>query len=212
MKNIPLFTTQSGIASLILEQIPFNKTAYIRIQSSMDLEIFLQECVVFCRAVGAEKIYAAGEGLTEKDGPCASVIRMVRERTGIPEGTLNLIPLNREHLEIFRSIYNRTMCKIPNASGMSVQDIEGIYEDGSGYLVYQFEEMVGIGIANGEWIHTIISLKKGMGEAIMRTLISALAGVWVRVELIDSNLPAKTLYERMGFSVYETVSKWHRIF
>ena len=58
MRNIPVFTTEFGVASLILKEIPYTQTAYIKILSSLAPVELLEECRSFCRAAGAEKIYA----------------------------------------------------------------------------------------------------------------------------------------------------------
>jgi ribosomal protein S18 acetylase RimI-like enzyme len=87
-----------------------------------------------------------------------------------------------------------------------------IREAGSGYFVYQDHSLIGIGIAQGCWIHAIIALQKGAGEEVLLTLSQALTEREVMVELIDSNLPAKRLYERLGFAFYEQVETWYKIF
>ena len=60
MRDFPVFTTENGVGSLVLKEIPYRKVAYITIQDSLFPEAFLSECVDFCRAVGAERIYACG--------------------------------------------------------------------------------------------------------------------------------------------------------
>ena len=65
-----MFTTSSGVASLILQEIPYRPEAYVRIRSCSDLGGLLDECVSFCKAVGAERIYATGhEGLLTMPKP-----------------------------------------------------------------------------------------------------------------------------------------------
>ena len=54
MKDIDLFTTEYGIASLILKEIPYKGEAYIRLRETQQPELLLQECVRFCRRCGAE--------------------------------------------------------------------------------------------------------------------------------------------------------------
>ena len=56
MRDIPVFTTEYGVASLVLREIPYRQEAYISIQSSLQPEELLAECVSFCRACGAEKV------------------------------------------------------------------------------------------------------------------------------------------------------------
>ena len=44
MRNIPVFTTEFGVASLILKEIPYTGIAYVRLQSSLFPEKLLEEC------------------------------------------------------------------------------------------------------------------------------------------------------------------------
>lgn len=212
MKNIPMFTTTAGVASIVLDQIPFNQTAYIRIQSSTEPLKLLQECLDFCRAVGASVIYAAGEGLDKNYKLSASVIRMTRSRKDMPKALASLKAVDLQDSELFRSIYNKKMRDIPNASAMTAEGMKTLVSEKNAYFVMQHNEMIGIGIADGSWIRTIIGLKKGIGETVLLALNEALEGDEINVELIDSNLPAKRLYERMGFQIIETVSTWYKIF
>ena len=66
MKNIPMFTTENGVASLILQEIPYRREAYVHIRSTAAPEAFFRECVDFCKMAGAEKIYLTGHPLLEK--------------------------------------------------------------------------------------------------------------------------------------------------
>ena len=66
MKDFPVFTTEYGVASLVLKEIPYRGESYIHIRDSQEPEKLLEECVSFCRVCGAEKIYAAGDPILEK--------------------------------------------------------------------------------------------------------------------------------------------------
>ena len=65
MKDIPVFTTENGAASLILGEIPYRGEAFVRIQDSLEPESLLKECVSFCRMCGAERVYASGHPCLE---------------------------------------------------------------------------------------------------------------------------------------------------
>ena len=67
MKDIPVFHTEYGVASLFLREIPYRKRAHIKIQSSLEPDKLLEECIGFCRACGAEWIDAAGDPFLEKN-------------------------------------------------------------------------------------------------------------------------------------------------
>ena len=60
LKDIPLFTTDAGIASLLLGEVSYRKEAYVRIRSVQPgkLAELLEECISFCRMVGAERVFA----------------------------------------------------------------------------------------------------------------------------------------------------------
>ena len=64
MKNIPVFTTEHGAASLFLREIPYRKRAHIKLQATQEPEKLLEECISFCRACGAEWCDAAGNEIT----------------------------------------------------------------------------------------------------------------------------------------------------
>ena len=56
MKDFPMFTTEFGIASLILREIPYRGEAFILIQDTQQPEELLAVCISFCQICGAEKI------------------------------------------------------------------------------------------------------------------------------------------------------------
>ena len=68
MRDFPFFTTDYGIASLILKEIPYRQEAFIGIRD-VQVDFFqehLTECVSFCRMAGAQRIYAAGHKKLEE--------------------------------------------------------------------------------------------------------------------------------------------------
>ena len=65
MKDIPVFATEYGIASLVLKEIPYQSAAYVTVRDSLEPERLLEECIGFCRACGADRIYATGHSELE---------------------------------------------------------------------------------------------------------------------------------------------------
>ena len=62
MKDILVFSCPDGIATLILREVPFRGEGYILVRGVFGtLEGLLAECTGFCRAAGAERLFAAGE-------------------------------------------------------------------------------------------------------------------------------------------------------
>ena len=76
MKDIPMFTTEYGIASLILREVPYQKKAYISIWATQEPELLLKECVDFCRMVGSEQINATGHAGLEVYPLYTSILQM----------------------------------------------------------------------------------------------------------------------------------------
>ena len=65
MRDFPVFTTENGVGSLSLKEIPYSGIAYVTIHDSSFPTEFLKECLDFCRAVGATKVYATGHETLE---------------------------------------------------------------------------------------------------------------------------------------------------
>ena len=53
MKDMPVFTTENGAASLILREIPYQQTAYVVLRDTLDPLALAGECADFCRVCGA---------------------------------------------------------------------------------------------------------------------------------------------------------------
>ena len=149
MKDIPLFATQSGVASLILKEIPYNGRAYIRIQESQTPLELLKESVDFCKAVGAEFVYATGCGALESYPLHCQIIKMTCDRNSLDDTDAAVFPVTESALERFRSIYNQKMKDVPNAAYMTITDAKHMLAEGNGYFVHRQDDLLGLGIADG---------------------------------------------------------------
>ena len=85
MKDIPMFTTPYGVASLSLREVPYQKAAYICILSADQPEMLLEECVSFCRACGAEKVYAKGMVGEEMIRDCLPITDFLNIKKPLPK-------------------------------------------------------------------------------------------------------------------------------
>ena len=95
MRDIPLFTTEYGISSLVLKEIPYKGQAYIHIRDVQEegFSDHLKECVSFCRVVGAEKVYAKGHPILEQY-PLHTIIYEMRGTAEVdPEMVENIFPV-----------------------------------------------------------------------------------------------------------------------
>ena len=84
MKDMPMFTTESGVASLTLSNIPYTKAAYIQIQDTQEPEKFIKECCDFCVAVGAESVFASGHKFLEEYPHYTDILALECNKDDLP--------------------------------------------------------------------------------------------------------------------------------
>lgn len=211
MQNIPMFTTELGVATLILKEIPYSQIAYIILRDTAEPEAFLQECVSFCRIVGAERIYATGHMFLEQYPFYTAIWEMARSLENIPNTNACLMPVTEEKLEQWRKIYNQRMNDIPNAAYMSESDAKHMLQRGDGYFVHAEETLLGIGMVSGETIDAVISVVPGAGKDVLLALTHALFGDRVTLQVASENIRAVKLYEKLDFIKVSEVSRWYKI-
>lgn len=209
MKDIGIFPTQYGVATLILREIPYRQEAYIRVQDVQPGELIhlLGECAAFCRACGAEKIFWTGAECEEEPAMC--VLRM--RGTAWVDGRLleQLFPVTAETAARWRSLYNERMRSVPQAKTLSFADEKELAEHGGAYFVHHAGELLGIGWLEDTHLLAIASCKPGAGERVAHTLMSLVEGADMTLEVADRNQKAILLYEKLGFVATEIVSKWY---
>lgn len=211
MRDIPMFTSEYGVASLFLKEIPYRGRAHIKIQSSLDPEKLLEECIGFCRACGAEWIDAAGHEYLENYPLITSLSLMTRPLEGLASTDACLFPMTDTTMQQWLDLYNERMADIPNAAFMDSKDGKELLQKGSAYFVHKDGQLLGIGIAAGDFIDTVISVKPGAGETVLRALASILIEDTVRLMVADANARAVRLYERLGFVKVKELSRWYRV-
>lgn len=209
MKDIPVFTTEYGVASLILKEVPYRKEAYIVIQSSQQPEELLQECISFCRIVGAEKIYARGHEYLEAF-PLHSVIYEMRGVSRVNAALVqNLWPVTTQNIEKWRSMLNERMSGVDNAGTLERSGEKEILSLGGAYFVHNAGKLLGAGwIADGE-LKLIASFEKRAGEQVMHTLLSTVPDQYLSIQVVSTNDRAIRLYERMGFVKCAELRRWY---
>lgn len=211
MQNLPMFTTEYGAASLFLREIPYRGRAHIKIQSSLDPEKLLEECVSFCRMCGAEWIDAAGHDYLEKYPLITALWAMQCPRDALAETDACLFPVTEATVQQWLDIYNERMADVPNAAYMDSRDGRELLNTGDGYFVHRDGLLLGIGKAKDDFIDTVISVEPGAGETVLRALCSALQCETVRLWVASENHRAVRLYQRLGFVKTKELSRWYRV-
>lgn len=211
MKDIPVFDTEFGVASLFLREIPYRQRAHIKLQSSLEPEKLLEECVAFCRMCGAEWCDASGDPCLEKYPLITALVEMRRAKEGIGETDACLFPVTEQTVQRWLDIYNERMADVPNAAYMDASDGRQLLKTGDGYFVHRDGELLGIGKAAGDFLDAVISLRPGAGETVVQALAGALHGDTLRLWVASENKRAVRLYERMGFVPVKELSRWYRV-
>ena len=209
MNNIPVFTTEYGVASLILEEIPYKKVAYVTIQATQSPDELIKEALEFCHACGAETVLAKGHAALERFDYHCTIMKMCSLK--LPRAAAKRIPVNEERLQLWQDIYNEKMAGVDNAAYMTDQKAREMLQAADGYFVYRDKELLGIGRAAGEEISVVAACQKGAGEQVVLSLGEVLTGDRVCVNVASTNIPAIRLYTKLGFAKMEEISRWYRI-
>lgn len=214
MRDFPIFTTEYGVSSLVLKEIPYRKQAYIRIRDVQEdfFEDHLAECVSFCRICGAERIYAEGSRRLEQYPLYTSVYRM--QGTACPEEAkiVSLFPVTEETVGRWRTIYNEAMRQVDNAGTLESRDEKQIVTSGGACFVHAVGQLLGIFWLEGNKLLAVAAVQKGAGERVMHTMMSLIPGEQLTLEVASTNARAIRLYERLGFVKTSELSRWHRVF
>lgn len=209
MKNISMFTTEYGVADLFLKNVPYSGIAFVQILSTSSCFNFLKECYDFCRAIGAEKIYASGNDALKQLPVYTEILSMSRKADVAYESDCILVPVMSETSESWRSIYNSCMADVPAADYMSKSDMRSHLKNGDAYYIYRNDELLGIGIASGETIYAVAGLKPHVGELLMTALFGVLSGETIHLKVAAKNRKARSLYTKLGFSLDAVVETWY---
>lgn len=211
MRDIPVFTTSNGAASLRLREVPYKGVAFITLQDTLNPAELLQECIDFCKVVGASRIYATGHDFLMNYPLYTAVWQMRRTREGLRQTDAALFPVTEKTVEKWRTIYNERMADVPNASIMTRDDGEKLLKTGNGYFIHRNGELLGIGSALGDAVETVIAVKPEAGEDVLLALCSALFSDSIVLEVASANIPAVKLYNRLGFVKTAERSRWYTV-
>ncbi len=212
MKDMPLFTTEHGVASLFLREIPYRHRAHIKLRATQEPEALLQECIAFSRACGADWIDASGHDFLEGRYPLlTSLILMQRPKAGLVPADACLFPVTDKTVEQWRDCYNERMANIPNCAFMDSRHGREMLQEGDGYFIHKDGVLLGIGRASGEMLDTVIALQPGAGEQVVRALAELLHTDTIKLQVASANTRAIRLYERLGFVQVKELSRWYHV-
>ena len=211
MKDFPVFPTSHGAASLTLKEIPYRREAYIKIQSTQEPELLLEECIGFCTACGAERIYASGHDFLGQFPLHTSVCQMKGCLFLSEEEIPSMFPVTEATISKWREIYNDKMQRVDNASTLEARDESEILRSGGAYFVHRSGELLGIGWLVEDKLAAMAAVKPGAGEMVCKAMQSLIPQQTITLEVATTNQKAIRLYERQGFLKTEELSRWYRV-
>ena len=207
-----MFTTEYGVASLVLKEVPYRQEAYIVIQSSEEPEKLLEECVSFCRMVGAERIYARGHEYVERYLLHCAICEMRGEIPVKEELVRNLWPVTPENITAWRSLLNEKLQTVDNAGTLERAGEQEILGSGGAYFVHDSGKLLGAGWIVEDELKLIAVSQPGAGEQVLHTLLSAVPQQALRLQVASTNIRAIRFYERMGFVKTAELSRWYKVY
>lgn len=213
MRDFPIFTTEYGVSSLLLKEIPYKNQAFIHIRDVQPgfLREHLRECVDFCRMAGAERIFAAGNEALQIYPLYTSVLEMRGEAWVDPEKLRSLFPVTEETVSHWRQMYNEKMRSVDNAGTLEGRDEKRILASGGAYFVHDSGQLLGIGWLEDTKLLAVAAVKPGAGDQVMHTLMSLVEGAQMTIEVASTNERAIRLYEKLGLLVTAEVSRWYTV-
>lgn len=211
MRDFPIFTTEYGVSSLFLKEIPYKNEAYIRIRDVQEeaFEEHLRECVSFCRMAGAERIFAADHEKLEGYPQAASVLEMRGTAWVDPDKLKNLFPVTEATVARWRQLHNERLRSVACSGTLTAKEEKEIVASGGAYFVHDNGQLLGLGWVENEELKTVASVQKGAGECVMHTLMSLIEGKQMHLEVASTNERAIRLYENLGFLKTREITRWY---
>lgn len=213
MRDIPIFTTDYGVASLILREIPYKQIAYIKIQDVQPGQIsqLCEECRQFCRAAGADIVVVSGHPDLNRYPEYGQVLSMRLSGFSQELTEASMFPVTEQTVTRWRSIYNEKMGPVDFAATMTFQDEKKILESGGAYFIHREGTLLGIGWMEGSELLAVASCVPGMGELVLRSMLTVADSDSVELEVAASNERAIRLYERLGFLTVSVKNQSYRL-
>lgn len=216
MKNIPLFTSSYGLATLILREISWNGRAYVLVREIWhDGAALLEECRAFCLAVGAREVYAAwAEGFETLPAAHAyDMLAMSCPKAALPVESLPLEPLSRENADAYLEIYQRCFRDVPSAASYDHKSLEPLYGEDLAWLVPVAGGYGAIAEISKTGLEGIAVLPehRGLGYPLAATVLQMVPSPVVHLRVASTNHRALALYCRLGFTEDAPARPWYRL-
>lgn len=217
MKDIPIFTGQFGIATLILREIPHQGGAYVMVRSAKEghLQAFLEECRTFCVLAGAQWVLATADEPLDFLPHVHDMLELRCPRSQLPPPVkpVDTVPLTAENGEEFLRCHRQLFRTIPNAATYTQADLQRILEQDQACLAMVRGQTAGIAQWNDGELCAIGVLPeyRGLGHRLALTVFQRMTAETVTLRVSSSNAPALRLYQKLGFDRSRVLSRWYAL-
>lgn len=217
MNNIPIFTAVNGMATLILKEVPVCGRAYVMLRSVWNgkTAALLEECAQFCRAVGAEEIFACDDGNELPAEAAYEVVELSISKDALPkpQKPVELVPLRQDNSAEYLRIFNGCFRDLHSAASYGPADIRRLLGKDLAFLARVDGQYAGIAELGDNYLEAVAVLPqfRGLGFDLTASVLAKLPGPVVRLKVASTNERALRLYRRMGFGEDRTVRKWFRL-
>lgn len=202
MKDIPIFTSTEGIASLILREIPASREAYVLIRGVFtESERLMSECEQFCRLAGAEQVYFSGEADFAGCRVYARLLERSVDCAVLPPTRACAVPVTADTAAEWSAAYRARFAGVP-AARRCVQPQDAC-------LICAAERRIGIGQLSGDLLLTLASLERGCGADCVAAMAALCSAPRLRLLCAMENAPAMALYDRLGFDCGNVKEIWY---
>ena len=213
MRDFPIFTTEYGVSSLYLKEIPYKNEAYIRIRDVQEeyFEEHLKECASFCRMAGAEHIFAADHEKLSGYPLHAAILEMRGTARVDADKLKNLFPVTEATVGQWRQLHNEKLRAVDCSATLTAKEEKEILASNGAYFVHDNGKLLGIGWVQDLELKTVAAAEPGAGECVMHTLMSLIEGAQMTLEVASTNVRAIRLYEKLGFIPTGEKTRWYRV-
>ena len=214
MRDIPMFTGTHGLASLVFREVAITGRAYVVVRAIWNGQAaaFLEECLGFCRAVGAKEVYATYEEEELPANHAYDMIRMERKKAGLPLGKpVELEPLTPENGADFLEIYNTCFQGVVGASRYGREDLLRLFDKDCGFLAKKDGKFAGVAEISETGLESIAVLPefRGLGYDLALAVLPMVPRKTVSLKVASTNEKAIALYQRLAFEEKGIVRRWY---
>lgn len=212
MRDFPFFTTEYGVSSIFLKEIPYKGHAFIWVRSAQDgvLCAHLRECAALCRMAGAERIFVGNHSELGCFPLYTRLLEMQGRAIADAARTASIQPVTAETAGEWREIYNQKLRNVDCAATLEYREEAKLPGSGACFVVRE-NTLLGIGWLENDTVRAVASLEPGAGEWIMRTLMGQSEGKVLTLEVASTNHKAVRLYRNLGFETTRCIAEWREI-